>query len=269
MNTKHGYGHIQDRADPRDLKTDDLIAAVHGQTQLYEVPAWGPAASSSNLTQFVKEMWQQGESEACVGFALARACDMRGFIQGFEDMEAPSPFAIWALARMFEKQLVEPLQNVGCQPRNACAMAQKWGLCPWSRWPSEMKNALIAPSPDMLSQASPYRTSSYFALEGADRAELVRESLTARVPVCVALQVDKTFNEFTGSHVMSEFDSSYLGGHYVTIIGHSEDAFLICNSWGTDWGFGGFAWISERRLLHPTTSNLRAVLVAPNIEEAA
>lgn len=34
------------------------------------------------------------------------------------------------------------------------------------------------------------------------------------------------------------------GGHCVTIVGYTEDGFIIKNSWGTDWAYGGYAVVS-------------------------
>ncbi len=269
MNTIRGKGHVKDSIDNRDLRIGDLIVAVNAQAEALPVVQWGPEAPSVNLMQWVHEMKDQGQTNACVGFAISRATHMRGLIQGHADMEAPSEYAIWALARAREKTIVEPLQNIGCQPRNACDMASRWGLAPATAWPADASTMNVMPTPEVLSSASRYRLSDYYEIDGTDRSTNVRQALTAGVPVCAAFQVDRTFNEFTGSYVMPNFDGSMLGGHYVTIIGYSGNSYLICNSWGTTWGFGGFAWISEERLLHPTTTDLRAALVVPFIEEGS
>lgn len=34
------------------------------------------------------------------------------------------------------------------------------------------------------------------------------------------------------------------GGHAVSIVGYNATGFLIKNSWGTDWGDGGYGWVS-------------------------
>jgi C1A family cysteine protease len=43
---------------------------------------------------------------------------------------------------------------------------------------------------------------------------------------------------------------SVQGGHAVTIVGYDtnkeEGAFLVKNSWGVDWGEGGYGWIPMR-----------------------
>jgi hypothetical protein len=51
-------------------------------------------------------------------------------------------------------------------------------------------------------------------------------------------------------------DGSKVGGHAVVIAGYKRDAsapgggwFLVRNSWGEDWGDGGYCWISYRMVL--------------------
>lgn len=41
-----------------------------------------------------------------------------------------------------------------------------------------------------------------------------------------------------------EPNAERLGGHVVTIVGYTQNAFLIKNSWGTTWGDNGYAYIS-------------------------
>jgi hypothetical protein len=66
-----------------------------------------------------------------------------------------------------------------------------------------------------------------------------------------------------GFRVLQEHDnvipdwSSPEGGHAVMLAGYrkvnGKKQFLIHNSWGTDWGDGGYAWVSEnmvRRFMH-------------------
>ncbi len=67
-------------------------------------------------------------------------------------------------------------------------------------------------------------------------------------------------NRFVGQAAIS-WMNGMDGGHYVTIVGYDDDvwidvngngkvdagekgAFLIANSWGTDWGANGFVWVS-------------------------
>jgi hypothetical protein len=48
-------------------------------------------------------------------------------------------------------------------------------------------------------------------------------------------------NEEEAYVIARKVDSQPLGGHAFAIVGYNEVGFLIHNSWGTDWGKGGFA----------------------------
>ena len=47
-----------------------------------------------------------------------------------------------------------------------------------------------------------------------------------------------------GADGVIPFTAEALGGHAFAIVGYDERGFWIQNSWGRDWGKGGFALIS-------------------------
>ena len=60
----------------------------------------------------------------------------------------------------------------------------------------------------------------------------IKWSLIANGPCVLALPVRSTNNEFWRGN-------EDLGGHAVCCVGYDEDGFIIQNSWGSSWGFGG------------------------------
>ncbi|MFZ9594788.1 MAG: C1 family peptidase [Bdellovibrionia bacterium] len=64
-------------------------------------------------------------------------------------------------------------------------------------------------------------------------------------PLETALTVHEDFISYSGG-VYRHVKGESVGGHAVSLVGYSDEkrAWLIRNSWGPDWGEGGFAWVS-------------------------
>lgn len=61
----------------------------------------------------------------------------------------------------------------------------------------------------------------------------IKWSIVANGPCILALPVKSMNNEFWRGN-------ENLGGHAVACVGYDEDGFIIQNSWGSEWGNGGF-----------------------------
>jgi hypothetical protein len=64
-------------------------------------------------------------------------------------------------------------------------------------------------------------------------------------PLVTTLQVHTDFLAYGGG-IYEHVSGESVGGHAVSLVGYSDTtrAWLIRNSWGTEWGEKGFAWIS-------------------------
>jgi hypothetical protein len=99
-----------------------------------------------------------------------------------------------------------------------------------------------------------YTIADYAALYSPNRDEnpfsktgVVKKSLAEGKPVIAAIICPESFNELTDVWYPSEAPDLSIGGHAVCVVGYDDEkyggAFEIQNSWGTDWGNGGYVWI--------------------------
>ncbi|MES6389984.1 C1 family peptidase, partial [Cutibacterium acnes] len=69
-------------------------------------------------------------------------------------------------------------------------------------------------------------------------------------PLYVAINVDSSWMSATkNSGVLTQYNVNQIyGGHAVLICGYDtdKDCFIFKNSWGTNWGDGGYAYCSSR-----------------------
>ena len=62
-------------------------------------------------------------------------------------------------------------------------------------------------------------------------------------PIVFGFSVYSSFQNLDSNHVcpLPQAHDELLGGHAVVAVGYSDDlqSFLICNSWGKEWGLNG------------------------------
>ena len=91
-----------------------------------------------------------------------------------------------------------------------------------------------------------YRTIAYG--NNQNKVILVKKSLCEKNPVIIAINCPPSFQYVNKiwKPDSSEYNKNY-GGHALAVIGYDDNkyggAFELLNSWGTNWGDGGFAWI--------------------------
>ena len=76
----------------------------------------------------------------------------------------------------------------------------------------------------------------------------IRKAITRGNPVIVELQITNEFKNLQHTRMwnFSEGDKTPAGTHFVTVVGYDENRkmFELLNSWGREWGNGGYIWIS-------------------------
>ncbi|MBI5856858.1 MAG: hypothetical protein HZB42_04330 [Sphingobacteriales bacterium] len=75
----------------------------------------------------------------------------------------------------------------------------------------------------------------------------IKEAMCKYGPIAVSVQVTALFQNYTNG-VFNEFASNYASpssNHAVLLVGwdDNKNAWLMKNSWGTDWGEDGYMWI--------------------------
>jgi len=93
-----------------------------------------------------------------------------------------------------------------------------------------------------------YGNTDYRGLTKERKVNPVRKSLSEKHPVVIAIRVYSSFDYAYGKDLWEPVrGDSFAGNHAMCVVGYDDDkyggAFEIMNSWGTDWGNGGFIWI--------------------------
>ena len=99
----------------------------------------------------------------------------------------------------------------------------------------------------LLTTDAAFRISGWNALDNK-RLDDAKGQLAHGHPVVFGMEVSEQFENLQGSTIYDDVSSPRTGGHAMVLVGYSErrQAFKVMNSWGTEWGEGGFGWISYR-----------------------
>lgn len=107
-------------------------------------------------------------------------------------------------------------------------------------------------------EAKPYHIERFqtlfkYAFKGDKKLLMVKKSIAENKPVIIAMWLPHTFGDAKGVLDMTGVDATFPikdenhDYHALCVVGYDDNkyggAFQIMNSWGTDWGDGGFLWV--------------------------
>lgn len=125
------------------------------------------------------------------------------------------------------------------------------GFLPEEAWPYEQERVNVPPPNHLIILASQNRLAGYYAIDGLrhDRVQGLLLALRADQPCVAAFKLGAEYFRPTPGQVMSP-PKTTEGLHAQIICGYRVRAgggyqFLIRNSWGPDWGEGGYIWVEE------------------------
>ncbi len=174
----------------------------------------------------------QGSDGSCVGWATAYAA--RSVMTGAQTYFSPS---------YVYNQIKLGDCSSGSYPIDALKVIYNQGVCTWDYMPYKSGNCWVQPENWQKQNASYYKVNGYYRVNRDLWS--IRWQVGAGHPVVVAGPVDWAFQHLGYNSVLNTVSGSG-GGHCYCVVGYNDDyhAFLVLNSWGTNWGTNGYGWIS-------------------------
>lgn len=123
----------------------------------------------------------------------------------------------------------------GMYPRDTMKILQKIGCVEESVYPYGKIEPASSISPIVKENAFPYKIQSYATVSTIDG---LKKALYKQGPCYIAFPVYNYGMQFWAP----KQGEKLLGGHAVTVVGYTKTAFIIRNSWGEDWGDGGYTY---------------------------
>lgn len=247
MSKKHGFGWIPDVPDFRDnaykLTAGDLRAAGIS------------APRESDLRPDMPPVWDQGSAGSCTGFAGNAVWWHRRRCQG-DECFIPSHLLTYYNARLIAGW---QKYDSGATIRDTMKVLGRWGACSETLWPYDISKLTAAPPRKAYREAERFQSKIY---RRVDRdLDVMRLCLSDNRPIIFGFAVYESFISeevaSTGYVPMPQKGERLLGGHASVEVGHidAEQVKICRNSWGPDWGDGGYFYMPYDFFTNPDLSD--------------
>lgn len=239
------------RLDPEEYKKADVYEGLD--------PSKNDLPEIISLKQFAPERKNQGEQGSCVAWSSAYAA--RSILQARSTGESPND------AAFSPSFLYNQIKLDGCQGSyiiRAMENMTKVGAVHFNDFPYTDQDCSKQPGDNLMQAAQQYKMLGFTRLSGDEDPKgvdvhAIKEHLAKDVPVVIGMMVGGSFmQDMMGKDVWRPTDEDYnmmgFGGHAMCVIGYDDrkegGAFEIMNSWGTDWGNRGIAFVRYKDFKH-------------------
>lgn len=218
--------------------------------------------SRYSMEPFTPTPGDQGAQGSCVGWAVAYAARTmaEARIQEFDSRHTINNH-VFSPAYVYN-QIVREGCKGGSLPTDALRLLEERGVPLMRDFPYDDDTCSQPIRTAHHERASQYRIDDWRRLTSpSSRAKHVpvRRAVAAGRPVMIGMAVPHSFMDSerirsnNGRWIPTSEDRAQLkrgdtGGHAMTVVGYDDErfggAFRVINSWGTEWGDGGYVWIA-------------------------
>lgn len=279
----NGYGHISDGPNHGRLPVSRLLFGVERKISIAETP------KSVDLRPFAAAMMDQSMSSSCTshGYSAALFGTARGlniqFASWFPAF-VPSQKGLYDATRSVERARghvhgapLPPFVDQGAQPADVATAISTIGVRARRPLPDDdSRNSDVDPATvndehklgELEEESQTLIVGEHFLDHAADDyIAQIRATLAARIWIPFAIFCDTSgprsveeWDPKTGPLGAPDEGDSHGGGHLVAMAGYDtlttgETEVIFQNSWGTDWGLGGYGQGNED-FIHGTSNAL-------------
>ena len=218
--------------DPLDLR--DLMY----EGSLVELPPW---VDNRGKVPFILD---QGKEGACTGFGLAAVVNFlshnRNGAARLKRSDGASARMLYEMAKRYDEW--EGTDYEGSSIRGGLKGWYKHGVCRESVWPNKPeKNPRLTARRQQDAIERPL--GNYFRLRHLHLSH-VHAALTEVGILYASADVHAGWMDPDNETGRIEQHDEIVGGHAFAIVGYDGEGLWIQNSWGTDWGLGGFGHLT-------------------------
>ncbi len=228
-----------------DWSFDDAVAGGM-------VAARAALPESHDLRETWWKVGDQGFTGSCVGWATADGVGRWLMVTSgrIKRTQRLSPRFVWMASKERDEFRDRPtsfVEEAGTSLKAAMDVARRYGFALERDLPFEVDTAMFTGAENAFYASASRRRVSYVNL-GLDLQRWKRW-LAHKGPILAGLWVDDAWMSLGADGLLSEWGGATYGGHAVCVVGYRKDGrFIVRNSWGTQWGHRGFAYVAPSYL---------------------
>lgn len=230
--TLHPLGCIPD--DPEVIK--QLLTASAGNA------GTNTTKTKVDLTNIFPNPGSQGNLQSCTAWAVAYLKSAQETVKRGWSRTADTHM----FSPLFIYNQINGGLNVPTNITTAMDTIVSSGVCSVKYFPyTDADNACkLKPSNTAKANAKLYRSIDRYACKGVQE---IKNMIANNSGVVISIEVYPDFDNISNSNqIYDTVSGGSRGRHAICLIGFddSKNAFKFINSWGADWGLGGYGWIS-------------------------
>lgn len=260
-----GLGWLPDAPDHRDYGVgefrDTLMKSALARKAIAAPHLFGdrkpPAAFDLRATKWLSPIVHQGDIGSCTAQAVVGMCEfMMRRSEGFHE----------ELSRLFVYKVTRRelgwTGDTGAFIRSTIKVVHAFGAPPERYWPYVPANYELEPDAFLYAYGANFRATKYARLDtgevGGDKVlDRIRQAIADGFVIAFGFPVyesiESPLNWLGEVPFPRGRDDRMVGGHAVLAVGYDDDldvespskrgAIIFQNSWGTEWGDGGFGYL--------------------------
>lgn len=198
--------------------------------------------AGDRMTDVSDQLWLN----SCVANATADSIELLNALEG-KDVVQVSRLQIYYDGRSvmsLDGVYNETTRDEGMYIRAAYHAMATFGICPESAWPYVPKNVNVRPDLKAIWQALKNKLKAYYRITSSreDMLDDILSALRAGHPPVFGIPVTDAFHSGSGKTIPPPKNGEVTYGlHAIMAVGCVGDKIRIRNSWGKNWGDGGYA----------------------------
>lgn len=206
-----------------------------------------------DLSEFLPPVSSQGDMGSCVSWAVSY------YMKSMQErIETGEPHR---LSPAYTYNQISQGVCGGTNVATTLEILKEQGVCSWESFPYSDTDCTTQPEDTHIEEAANNKISDYKGLSGENMVAEIKTLLTQQSSIIISTTISKEFGkrDANGDAAYREHIVNYseTGCHAMLVVGYDDfrSAFKVVNSWGTDWGNGGFVWIDYKAFENVSNPN--------------